>query len=151
MLSMLSSFYDPLGLALPFILKRRSILQELCQEGLQRDKQVSKEYVKKWKAWKRESCDLEKISLGRCIKHSNFYKSVSILLHNFSDVSEIGYEQCRYLRNLNEIENMHCSLIMGKPRVVPKSFYLPKARTCCYCPISKDNKHDQERVTAARI
>ena len=40
MLSMLSSFYDPLGLASPFILKGRLILQELCQEGLQWDKQV---------------------------------------------------------------------------------------------------------------
>ena len=38
MLSMLSSFYDPLGLASPFILKGRLILQELCQEGLHWDK-----------------------------------------------------------------------------------------------------------------
>ena len=35
MLSMLSSFYDPLGLASPFILKGRLILQKLCQEGYQ--------------------------------------------------------------------------------------------------------------------
>ena len=45
MLSMWSSFYNPLGLVSPFILKRRLIQQELCQEGLQWDKQVSEVYV----------------------------------------------------------------------------------------------------------
>ena len=47
MLSMLSSFYNPLGLVLPFMLKGRLILQELWQEGLHWDKQVSEKYVKK--------------------------------------------------------------------------------------------------------
>ena len=59
MLSMLSSFYDPLGLVPPFILKGRLILQELCQNGLHWDKQVSEEYVKKWVARKGELYDLE--------------------------------------------------------------------------------------------
>ena len=47
MLSLFSSFYDFLGLASPFILKGRLIMQELCQEGLHSDKQISEEYVKK--------------------------------------------------------------------------------------------------------
>ena len=41
MLSMLSSFYNPLGLVSTFIYKERLIVQELCQEGLHWDKQVS--------------------------------------------------------------------------------------------------------------
>ena len=123
MLSMLSSFYDPLGLVSPSILRGRLILQELCQEGLHWDKQVSEEYVKKWEAWKRELYDLEKLSLGSCIKPSNFRKIVNISLHNFSDASEIGYGQCIYhLRIVDENENIHCSLIMGKARVAPKMF-----------------------------
>ena len=122
MLSMLSSFYDPLGLISPSILKGRLILQELCQEGLHWDKKVSEEYVKKWEAWKRKLYGLEKLSLGRCIKPSNFCKIVNISLHNFSDASEIGYGQCSYLRVVDENENIHCSLIMGKARVAPKRF-----------------------------
>ena len=104
---MLSSFYDPLGLASPFFLKGRLILQELCQEGLHWDKQVSEEYVKKWGAWRRKLYDLEKISLGRCIKPGNFPKIIDISLHNFSDASEIGYGQCSYLRVVDENENIH--------------------------------------------
>ena len=122
MLSWLDFFYDPVGLVSSLILKRRLILQELYQEGLNWDNQVSEEYVKKWEAWKRELYDLEKLSLRRCIKPSNFYKIVSISLHNFSDASEIGYGQCSYMRVVDKNENIHCSLIMGKARVAPKMF-----------------------------
>ena len=60
MLSALSSFYDPLGLASPFILRSRKIQQDLCQEGLQWDETVSEMYQKemrmleKWSHWVRE-------------------------------------------------------------------------------------------------
>ena len=73
-------------------------------------------------AWKRELYDLEKLSLERCIKPSNFRKIVNISLNNFSDASEIGYGQYSYLRVVDENENIHCSLIMGKARVAPKMF-----------------------------
>ena len=48
MLSTLSSFNDPLGLASPFILRGRKILQDLCQEGLHWDETVSEMNQKKW-------------------------------------------------------------------------------------------------------
>ena len=41
MFSMLSSFYDPLGLVSPFILKGRLIVQEHCQKGSFWEKQIS--------------------------------------------------------------------------------------------------------------
>ena len=124
--SMLSSFYDPSGLASPFILKGRLIQQELCQERLHWDKKISEEYVKKWEAWKSELYDLEKISLGKCIKPSNCPKIINISLHNFSDASEIGYGQCSYLRVVDENENMHCSLIMGKTKVALSPVSIPR-------------------------
>ena len=67
MLSTLTSFYDPLGLASPFILRGRKILQDLCQEGLQWDETVSEMYQKKWECWKNDLIGLEKIELKRCI------------------------------------------------------------------------------------
>ena len=41
LLSMLSSVYDPLGLAAPFMLKGRQIIQQLCQGKLQWDGQIN--------------------------------------------------------------------------------------------------------------
>ena len=60
--------------------------------------------------------------MGRCIKPSYFGKITNILLHNFSDASEIGYRECSYLRFVDENENIHCSLIMGKARLDPARF-----------------------------
>ena len=76
----------------------------------------------KWEAWKRELYNLEKISLGRCIKPSNFCKIINISLHNFTDTSEIGYGQWSYLRVVDENEIIISSLIMGKARGAPKNF-----------------------------
>ena len=151
MLSILSSFYNPQGLASPFILKKKLILQDLCQEGLHWEKQVSEEYMKKWEACKRELYDLVKISLGKCIEPSNSWKIINISLHKFSDASEIGYGQCSYVKVVGENENIHCSLVMGKAKVTPKKFVsISKLEPCCCGTINENIKHDQERVSAAR-
>ena len=150
MLSMLSSFYDPLGLVSPFILKRRLILQELCQEGLQWDKQVSEVYVQKSEAWKGELYDLQKLSLGRCIKPSNFHKIINISLHNFCDASEIRYGQCSYLRVVVKNENIQQCHYGEREGSSKKVCIYRQARTCCCCTISDNIKHDKERVTLAR-
>ena len=76
------------------------------------EQNVSEKYVKKWEVWLRELYGLEKISLGRRTKSSNFFKIINISLHNFSDAFEI----------VDENDNIRCSLIMGKPRVAPKTF-----------------------------
>ena len=36
-----------------------------------------------------------------------------------SDASQSGYGQCPYLRLIDENGRVHCSLVMGKARVVP--------------------------------
>ena len=38
-------------------------------------------------------------------------------VHHFSDVSVEGYGQCCYLRLINELDQAHCSFIVGKARV----------------------------------
>ena len=122
MLSTLSSFYDPLGLVSPFILRSRKILQDLCQEGLQWDETVSEMYQKKWECWKNDLIGLEKIELKRCIKPGGFGKIVHISLHSFSDASELGYGESSYLRLVDEYGHIHCTLMMAKARVIPRRF-----------------------------
>ena len=45
------------------------------------------------------------------------YKAVEV--HYFSDASVGGYGQCCYLRLINELDQAHCSFIVGKARVTP--------------------------------
>ena len=89
MLSMISSIYDPLGFAAPFILEGRRILQGLCNQDIQWDSEVSSVVKKDWRNWV-----IEKLHVRGCIKPDNFGKVVNVSLHHFSNASELGYGQC---------------------------------------------------------
>ena len=53
------------------------------------------------------------------MKPDNFGKVVNVSLHHIFDASELGYGQFSYIRIVNEIGRVHCSLLLG---VVPKNF-----------------------------
>ena len=53
MLSMISKIYDPLGLASPFLLKERRILQDLCKNNFSWDEQVLAKTIEEWEQWKK--------------------------------------------------------------------------------------------------
>jgi len=54
MLSMISQIYDPLGIASPFLLKGKRIIQELCKSNYDWDELVSEDFTKEWNSWKKE-------------------------------------------------------------------------------------------------
>ena len=122
MLSMISSIYDPLGFAAPFILEGRRILQGLCNQDIQWDSEVSSVVKKDWRNWVTKLKHIEGLHVRRCIKPDNFGKVMNVSLHHFSDASELGYGQCSYIRMVNETGRVYCSLLLGKLRVVPKKF-----------------------------
>ena len=60
MLSIISSIYDPLGLACTFLLQGRRLLQGLCQVMHGWDEMVPDNICQKWEAWKSSLKGLEK-------------------------------------------------------------------------------------------
>ena len=68
--SMLSNIYDPLGLGALFLLKGRSIIQQLCRDTL---------------SWNEP---MENINIPRCYKSTGFSQIVEYALHHFSNVTE---------------------------------------------------------------
>ena len=122
MLSMISSIYDPLGFAAPFILEGRRILQGLCNQDIQWDSEVSSVVKKDWRNWVTKLKHIEGLHVRRCIKPDNFGKVMNVSLHHFSDASELGHGQCSYIRLVDKTGGVHCSLLLGKSRVVPKKF-----------------------------
>ena len=60
--------------------------------------------------------------MSRCIKPQMSGKIVEISLHHFSDASEKGYGQCIYIRLVNDEGKIHCILLVGESRVIPKKF-----------------------------
>ena len=65
---------------------------------------------------------IEQVHVQRCFKPADFGEVSSISLHHFSDASELGYGQCSYIRMVSKKGQIHCCLLLGKARVVPKKF-----------------------------
>ena len=122
MLSMISSIYDPLGFAAPFVLEGRRILQNLCNQNLPWDTEINDDVKKEWNKFITRLKHVDELYVRRCIRPDDFWKISDISIHHFSDASEQGYGQCSYIRMVDEEGQIHCSLLLGKSRVVPKKF-----------------------------
>ena len=126
-LSIVSSVYDPLGFAAPFILPAKILLQDLCRLKLGWDEQIPRQHLKRWQGWLEELPKLSEFSADRCLKPPDFGQVMSSQLHHFSDASETGYGAVSYLRLVDSNGNIHCTFVMGKSRVTPlKRITIPR-------------------------
>ncbi|XP_069109596.1 uncharacterized protein [Argopecten irradians] len=126
-LSMVSSVYDPLGIASPFILTAKSILQNLCKQGIRWDDDITDTDLRKWNTWISQLHELENVEVERCYKPSDFGNVTSVQLHSFSDASDTGLGMVFYLRFIDETGRIHCSFLLGKSRVAPlKTVTVPR-------------------------
>ena len=118
-LSTLHRIKDPLGLAAPFLLKGRKILQKLAVEGGSWDKEISVEVKKEWNQWREELMLLNAVNIQRCYRSPTFGEATDVTLHCFSDASFVGYGVACYLRWVDKEGNIEVTLVMGKSRVSP--------------------------------
>ena len=119
MLSIISSVYDPLGLACPFVLCAKILLQDLCRLKLRWDDQIPAKHKDLWERWLSDLPNLNQLNVSRCFLPSSFASVTSAQLHHFSDASDSGYGSASYLRLSNQLGEVFCSLVMSKSRVVP--------------------------------
>ena len=68
LLSIISSVYDPLGLAASFLLQGRLINHELHKENLYWDEVIPVKIQLQWTKWEKKLKQLEKIAVERCYK-----------------------------------------------------------------------------------
>ena len=126
-LATVSSIYDPLGMASPFLFVGKKILQDLCKDKVDWDDDISDIYRSRWEKWRKELLLLEEIQMPRCVKSDKFGCVKSCQLHHFSDASSEGYGQVSYLRLENIRGEICVSFLMGKARVAPvKSITIPR-------------------------
>ncbi|XP_038069094.1 uncharacterized protein LOC119738319 [Patiria miniata] len=118
-LSTIGSIYDPLGFVAPVLLTGRRILQDLCRNQVDWDSPLDDEIRSRWECWRGSLPRLEELKIPRCYQPDTFGNVVSRELHHFSDASTVGYAQCTYLRQTDDQNRVHCSLVMGKSRVTP--------------------------------
>ncbi|XP_069129352.1 uncharacterized protein [Argopecten irradians] len=119
MLSITSSVYDPHGIASPFVLKAKSILQRLCKNGVGWDEEISEEDLKDWNDWLNQLPHFERVSIDRCYKTGSLGKVTSCQLHGFADASNVGFGMVFYLRFIDSDGQIYYSFVFGKARVAP--------------------------------
>ena len=122
MLSVISSIYNSLCFAAPFVLEERRILQSLCEQmciGMLRFAiMCSKAGINGNGSWSR-------LNSSVCKGASNLLilsEVSSSSLHHFSDTSQLGYGQCSYIKMVSKEGKIHCCLLLGNARVVPNKF-----------------------------
>ena len=91
----------------------------MCREQADWDTPLPEKWRQRLELWREGLFHLEKLQIQRCLKPADFGAVVTAELHHFSDASTNGYDQCTYLRLLNNESKVHCSLIIGKSRLAP--------------------------------
>ena len=61
-------------------------------------------------------------SIARCMKPKNFGSVTSCKQLHLSDACVTGYGQSSYVRLINDMGQVHCSLLVRKSRVAPLKF-----------------------------
>ena len=118
--SKLASLFDPLGLAAPYLLKGKLILQEVAISGFGWDDELPHDIVRKWEAWVDSLTGLSNVSLPRCFygvepRASN--ENIVYQLHGFCDASNCAMSAVIYLRRVVE-GKAQVSFLLGKTRLV---------------------------------
>nr|XP_054772241.1 uncharacterized protein LOC129280217 [Lytechinus pictus] len=119
LLSVVSSTYDPMGFASPFVVRGKLILQELCRKELAWDDPIPVVDKEKWLIWLNELPDIEQFTVNRCIRPHGFAEPVKYDLHHFSDASEGAYGAASYLVSRTGDHQMHSELLMAKSHLAP--------------------------------
>ena len=122
LVSTLSSVYDPVVLGAPFLLKGRQIIQQVCRNRLNWDEPLDERSLHERQKWKNNLSMVEDIKIPCCYRPCGFERIINYSLHHFSEANECGYGQATYLRMVNDLEEVHCSLIFGKSRVAPVKY-----------------------------
>ena len=111
--------YDPLGLASPFVLSAKVLLQDLCRENLGWDDKISDRHKTIWQKWLNDLPKIVDYQISRCITPKDFGKVMEAELHHFSDASTVPYAAVSYTLARNVKDQVHCALMISKTRLAP--------------------------------
>ena len=109
--------FDPLGLASPFIVRAKILIQDLWTMGLGWDEPITHEISIRAKEWFLELEDLKEIKVPRSLRDRKVEKSSSV--HTFVDASNDAYGAVSYLRCEYDQGCYGVSIIASKTKVAP--------------------------------
>ena len=128
LLSVLASVYDPLGIAGPYTLPAKLILQRLAKQEFGWDIEIPDDAKSAWVLWLKALPQLHGLSIPRV--YTGFENQKYVQLHLFADASKDGYGTVCYLR-CSENTDFSCTFVIGKSRVAPMNQQsIPQLELC---------------------
>ncbi|XP_028404802.1 uncharacterized protein LOC114527367 [Dendronephthya gigantea] len=146
-LSLVSSMYDPMGFASPFVLPAKQVLQRLCQAKYGWDEVLPEDEIELWRNWQESITQLKTMTIPRCIRQDMSANLCRAEVHNFADASRDGYGAASYLRQVDEEGKVIVSLIVAKSRVTPsKPVTIPRLELTAAVLAVKLNRQVEEEL-----
>ena len=116
LLSILMSVYDPLGMAAPFLLPAKVMMQQLTQQTVDWDADVGEEHRSLWKKFLDALPCLNELAMPRL--YGGLTYAARTELHVFADASKLGFGAVCYMRTFDEA-GYAVTFVIGKSRVAP--------------------------------
>ena len=125
-LKQISTVFDPIGLAAPFILRAKIIMQQLWRQSYSWDQPISGSILQAWESWNEDLSKLADFNIPRC--YADAKKEVAgVQLHVCADASEDAFGAVAYLRHEYTDHTFSCSFVFSKARLAPvKPLTIPR-------------------------
>ncbi len=125
-LSLIASFFDPIGFLALFLVRAKLFLQQVWQLGIGWDDALPPEFLKEWSKWQEELDGIAQFRIPCFYRHIPDNLSV-IDLHVFGDASEQAFCAVAYFRFCYASGATRCAFVTAKTRVAPKKLLsIPK-------------------------
>jgi len=96
-LSQLSSVFDPFGIASPYTLQAKMLMQQLWNKKLDWNEELTGDDLDFWQKWHEELTELAAVTISRCFLGPDD-EAVKRELHLFCDASDSGFGAVAYFR-----------------------------------------------------
>lgn len=133
-LSQVASFYDPLGLAVPVVLRAKILMRSMISKcdpnkGVEWDEPLDAEIINEWKSFFTDLYGVENCTFKRPLKPTNALGKPILVI--FSDGSTQAYGACAYVRWQTDDNKFQANLIMAKNKIAPmRQLTIPRLELC---------------------
>ena len=119
-LSVVCSFYDPVGYIQPVVVQLKIFFQEICKKKYEWDEELQDEMRLKWLHILDNIQKVEEIQIPRCYNYYEVNDPFDVIqLIGFSDASPVAYGSCVYIKFVTRSGKIRVSFVTSKSRIAP--------------------------------
>ncbi|XP_015119806.1 uncharacterized protein LOC107043021 [Diachasma alloeum] len=115
--SEIAQIFDPLGFIAPVVVQGKILLQDLWRLKLKWDDPLPDEYVQRWKTFRENLNDLDRVTVPRWLRIST--ETLNIQIHGFADASTVVMSAVVYIRTKTINDSTSTVLACAKTKVAP--------------------------------